>query len=48
MTDYNVNLFYFNCHKMALKQNSVHFFLFLNRVRISNPQWIAYTKILVE
>ena len=45
---------------MALKQDGVHFvfvlnrvcvlrcFFVLNRVRVSNPQWLTYTPILVD
>ena len=33
---------------MALKQDGVHFSFVLNRVRVSNPQRLIYTQILVE
>ena len=57
--DYNMNLLYYNCLKMALKQERVHFvfcpkqgmyfrnFFFLYRVRVSNLQQLTYTHILV-
>ena len=57
--DYNMNWLYYNCLKMALKQERVHFvfrpkqsmyfrIFFLYRVRVSNPQRLTYTQILVE
>ena len=46
-TDYNVNLLYCNCQKMALKQDGVHFVIFICRKQGNEIEGVVLNRVAI-